>query len=338
MAKMTRKGREFVSDEISHLMKEGPSKGPQKGKKMPQKQAVAVALDVARRKGLKTPPNPNESYGFGSGTRSSFDFAEGRIARFKLVKAAVYRKYPGLKEAFGSGHHSTEVLPLKKPKFKSLDEKPPYHVTTEVLPKPVEPKRPTNPSSEEYVSIFDNLIQEIAPFKRAAVSYKLAKRGGAPTGAALGHGILGIAGGSEPGQSGSLGHMTSYLRQRRRDAGWNKPQSSSPPSSDPKPPISAPTMVPKRPTNPSSEEMNMSMFDSIIENNRPKSLFDAIVVGGGKSRFDDIVEANKAPAKSMFDDIIESKNGPAAADWDDRVARTLNLTEELVGIRDRART
>ena len=82
----------------------------------------------------------------------------------------------------------------------------------------------------------------------------------------------------------------------------------------------------------------MSMFDSIIENNRPKSLFDAIVVGGGKSRFDDIVEANKAPAKSMFDDIIESKNGPAAADWDDRVARTLNLTEELVGIRDRART
>ena len=61
MAKMTKKGRNFVSDEISHLMKEGPSKGPQKGKKMPQKQAVAVALDVARRKGFKSPKNPNES-------------------------------------------------------------------------------------------------------------------------------------------------------------------------------------------------------------------------------------------------------------------------------------
>lgn len=60
MAKMTKKGREFVSDEISHLMKKGPSKGPQKGKKMPQKQAVAVALDVARRKGFKTAPNPNK--------------------------------------------------------------------------------------------------------------------------------------------------------------------------------------------------------------------------------------------------------------------------------------
>lgn len=60
MAKMTKKGRSFVSDEISHLIKDGPSKGPQKGKKMPQKQAVAVALDVARRKGFKSAPNPKE--------------------------------------------------------------------------------------------------------------------------------------------------------------------------------------------------------------------------------------------------------------------------------------
>jgi len=59
-AKMTKKGQSFVSDEISHLMKDGPSKGPQKGKKMPQKQAIAVALDVARRKGFKSAPNPNE--------------------------------------------------------------------------------------------------------------------------------------------------------------------------------------------------------------------------------------------------------------------------------------
>lgn len=60
MAKMTKKGRAFVSGEISQLMKKGPTKGPQKGKPMPQKQAVAVALSVARRKGFKSPPNPNE--------------------------------------------------------------------------------------------------------------------------------------------------------------------------------------------------------------------------------------------------------------------------------------
>lgn len=63
MAKMTKKGRSFVSDEISHLMKEGPSKGPQKGEQMPQKQAVAVALDVARRKGFKTAPKAESSDG-----------------------------------------------------------------------------------------------------------------------------------------------------------------------------------------------------------------------------------------------------------------------------------
>jgi len=54
MAKMTKKGQGFVSNEISHLMKDGPGKGPQKNKKMPQRQAVAVALDVARRKGYKS--------------------------------------------------------------------------------------------------------------------------------------------------------------------------------------------------------------------------------------------------------------------------------------------
>lgn len=56
MAKMTKKGQSFVSSEISRMMKKGPSSGPQKGKKMPQKQAIAVALSVARRKGFKTAP------------------------------------------------------------------------------------------------------------------------------------------------------------------------------------------------------------------------------------------------------------------------------------------
>lgn len=38
-----------VGAEISHLMKTGPGSGPQKGRRMPQKQAVAVALSMKRR-------------------------------------------------------------------------------------------------------------------------------------------------------------------------------------------------------------------------------------------------------------------------------------------------
>ena len=38
-----------VSDEISHLMRKGPSKGPQRGRKMGQRQAIAVALNEARK-------------------------------------------------------------------------------------------------------------------------------------------------------------------------------------------------------------------------------------------------------------------------------------------------
>jgi len=141
VAKMTKKGQNFVSDEISHLMKEGPSKGPQKDKKMPQKQAIAVALDVARRKGFKSAPNPNESFEYrgtlrliservlsargrkqikkgnfatpakapGSGSYPIHDIAHARnaLARVsqhgspaekKTVEAAVYKKYPGLKD------------------------------------------------------------------------------------------------------------------------------------------------------------------------------------------------------------------------------------------------
>ncbi len=38
-----------VGAEISQLMKKGPSRGPQKGKKFPQRQAVAAALSMKRR-------------------------------------------------------------------------------------------------------------------------------------------------------------------------------------------------------------------------------------------------------------------------------------------------
>lgn len=47
------KRRGFVSQEISHLMHGKAKKGPLKGKQVPQKQAVAIALNVARRKGIK---------------------------------------------------------------------------------------------------------------------------------------------------------------------------------------------------------------------------------------------------------------------------------------------
>jgi hypothetical protein len=38
-----------VGSEISQLMRKGPSRGPQKGQRMPQRQAVAVALSMKRR-------------------------------------------------------------------------------------------------------------------------------------------------------------------------------------------------------------------------------------------------------------------------------------------------
>ena len=75
----------------------------------------------------------------------------------------------------------------------------------------------------------------------------------------------------------------------------------------------------------------MSIFDTIIENKKPKSVFDDIVENKTKSVFDDIV-GNKP--KSLFDGIVENKDADTkSADWDDRVARTLTLSEELVEIR-----
>ena len=139
MAKMTKRGQTFVGDEISHLMKDGPSKGPQKDKKMPQKQAIAVALDVARRKGFKTAPR-----------------------------------------------------------------------------------------KEEDMSIFDSIV----------------------------------------------------------------------------------------------ESKTKSIFDGIIKGNEPKSIFDGIV---------------ESKTKSIFDGIVANKTESENSDWDDRVARTLTLSEELVGIRDRVK-
>lgn len=61
MPKMTKKGQKFVGGEISKLVRKGPSKGPQKGKPYPQKQAVAAALSIARRKGYKGAERPGQA-------------------------------------------------------------------------------------------------------------------------------------------------------------------------------------------------------------------------------------------------------------------------------------
>jgi hypothetical protein len=44
-----------VSSEIRQLMARGPSTGPQAGKKMPQRQAIAVALSMKRRGAFRKP-------------------------------------------------------------------------------------------------------------------------------------------------------------------------------------------------------------------------------------------------------------------------------------------
>jgi len=71
MAKSSSEARRFVGDEIRHLMKQGPSKGPLKGRKFGQKQAVAAALNVARDKGYDVGPEPKEE------TMSVFDALTG---------------------------------------------------------------------------------------------------------------------------------------------------------------------------------------------------------------------------------------------------------------------
>lgn len=48
------KKKGFISKEISHLMRGHAKRGPLKGKKVSQRQAVAIAFNVARRKGLRS--------------------------------------------------------------------------------------------------------------------------------------------------------------------------------------------------------------------------------------------------------------------------------------------
>jgi len=61
MPKMTKKGQQFVGREIGRMIRKGPGSGPQKGKTMRPKQAVATAMNVARKKGYKVPPRKSET-------------------------------------------------------------------------------------------------------------------------------------------------------------------------------------------------------------------------------------------------------------------------------------
>jgi len=186
MAKMTKKGQGFVSDEISHLIKDGPSKGSQKGKKMPQKQAVAVALDVARRKGFKTPPNPKEE------AMSSFDRLvqemdlpddrqqerEDRQRRMDQKRGLQVRRG----ENKGIGSHRMAYRPRKSSlkglpkKHQRWNETPPeprqiakagaelerkYALVGESTRSLFDFAAPTNPNQrEEAMSIFDNIVKQ----------------------------------------------------------------------------------------------------------------------------------------------------------------------------------
>ena len=77
----------------------------------------------------------------------------------------------------------------------------------------------------------------------------------------------------------------------------------------------------------------MSIFDNIVKQESTKSLFDGIVEGAGVSLFDGVIEG--ASSGSVFDGIVESKTAAASAtDWDDRMARTMELSESLLKIRD----
>lgn len=49
---------ESVGDEIRHLMRSGPDRGPEKGKRYGQKRAVAAALNMARRGKIRAGKRP----------------------------------------------------------------------------------------------------------------------------------------------------------------------------------------------------------------------------------------------------------------------------------------
>lgn len=104
------RSRNFVSKEISHLMHGHASKGPLKDKHVPQRQAVAIALNVARRKGIKVTESNSTladrilgeaKAKLGSGKRfaklEKSIAAKGKVKNAAAVAAAIGRKKFGKK-------------------------------------------------------------------------------------------------------------------------------------------------------------------------------------------------------------------------------------------------
>jgi len=61
-AKISQKGRSFLSKEIGQLIKKGPSKGPLKGQPFERSRAIAAAFSVARKKGYKVGKARSKQY------------------------------------------------------------------------------------------------------------------------------------------------------------------------------------------------------------------------------------------------------------------------------------
>jgi len=325
-AKMTKKGQGFVSDEISHLMKDGPSKGPQKDKKMPQKQAVAVALDVARRKGFKSAPNPNEQVSIFDSIVQEMEFPgqaspsvderqrerEDRQRRMAHKRKLKVRRGTSSKTAkFGNRW-------AYRPKTKSIRGQP---------------------KKRQRWGETDPIHHEVA-------------RAGAEIGPDLAHGRNALARRFQRGAPPENTHVTSAIANRypvlkdREDntmsifdsiterelpeafkKNWGRFSSKAKkPEDDDGEQEEEEDEREEKDDDDDNEVEESSIFDAIVRHESNGSLFDGIV------------KDSTRPSKSVFDGIVESKNTAATgANWDDRVARTMALAEELVGIRNLAK-
>lgn len=335
MAKMTKKGREFVSDEISHLMKEGPSKGPQKDQPMKQDQAVAVALNVARKKGFKAPPNPNES----------LDRSPLRTIGEAQIRPSGGGFSPNMAD---QQRKRTERIRQQKMQRRMSDPKT-------GKPRTLGPSTPPPPPSPSTAS-----TAAAHPPSRTAGAMTPAPPPG-HSGPTLRRAML-----PKPAQHPAvgaariMGHRAKVglqQRKRRMSAGVFSPE----PSGRAVHSQTGPGYNEDRSNlNLITKEETMSIFDSLIERELPeafkknmgrfkigKKADDASDDAGddagaveSTSVFDDIVQESspasifdgivQEASKSLFDDIVESQD---AGNWEDRVARTLVLSEQLVDIR-----
>jgi len=343
---MTKNGQNFVSDKISQFIKDGPQKGPQKGKKMPQKQAIAVALDVARRKGFKSSKNPNESVSIFDDFVHEDDVSPTALARPQSAlerdqeRERVRRRREQKRElqvrSSSQGRSRMRYAPktrsgnlpgkLKKsPHFDPIARqqhragaggegphsyRAPRRGYTGTGSRHVVTYKPPHNMQFADRSIFDNIISERKLTTRGRKQIKKSNF-------------------AIPSKAPGSGSYPIHDISHARNALARVAQHGSPTEKE-----TVKSAVYKNyPELKKRKDEAMSIFDGIVGKNSSRSIFDGMVEHNStKSIFDSIIESGQS--KSVFDDIVENNVQKTESDnWDNCVARTLNLAEELIDLR-----